>query len=425
MDNNDFKWEEQTTTKLLKINRDRWPDKVWMRKKDFGFWQTYTWKEGYQKIKDFSLGLKALGFQRGDMLAIQGDNNPQWFWGELAAQALGGAVAGVHSSCSPVEVEYLVNHCDASFILCQDQEQVDKQLQVLDKLPNIRKVIYWKTKGMRHYDEPILISDDSLIQGRVQIDATVRGVLQEEILGLVSERVFTRRLIQPGKSVSVSVRLDRGRLRQMLEIHPQAVLDIDFTLRMNVPQEEDSDRVTFSVKPVKASVHRPGAVVTTRGLNNQYSAIVMSDASSRVETGKLFLGLLREQAMMAAQPAPLYHFRYADWMPGRLTSAFASESGLLLLDTYQEWEGKTELMVNMLGMSLDGGISTAVARHLRNPAWPARMAALSVLSLTHGESFSEVLAWSKKYDTHPLVRRLAEALLAAQTQSPDAPNGWN
>jgi len=274
-------------------------------------------------------------------------------------------------------------------------------------------------------DEPILISDDSLIQGRVQIDATVRGVLQEEIPGLVSERVFTRRLIGPGKSAVASVRLDRGRLKQMLETHPQAVLDIDFTLRMNVPQEEDSDPVTFSVKPVIASVHRPGAVVTTRGLNNQYSAIVMSDASHRVETGKLFLGLLREQAMMAEQPTPLYHFRYADWMPGRLTSAFSSESGLLLLDTYQEWEGKTELMVNMLGMTLDGRISTAVARHLRNPAWPARMAALSVLSLTHGESFSEVLAWSKKYDTHPLVRRLAEALLAAQTQTPAVLNGLN
>jgi hypothetical protein len=273
-------------------------------------------------------------------------------------------------------------------------------------------------------DEPILISDDSLIRGHVQIDATVHGVLQEEIPQLVSEPLFTRRLIEPGKSAVASVRLDRGRLKQMLETHPQAVLDIDFTLRMNVPQEEDSDRVTYLVKPVVASVHRPGAVVTTRGLNNQYSAIVMSDVANRVETGKLFLGLLREQAVMAEQ-GPLYHFRYADWMPGRLISAFSSESGLLLLDTYQEWETKTELMVNMLGMTLDGRISTAVARHLRNPAWPARMVALSVLSLTHGESFSEVLAWSQKYDIHPLVRRLAEALLAAQTQTPDVSDALN
>ena len=88
------------------------------------------------------------------------------------------------------------------------------------------------------------------------------------------------------------------------------------------------------------------------------------------------------------------------------------------MDAYAQWEAKTELIVNMMGMKLDGGISTAVARHLRNPAWPARMAAISVLSSTHGESFSKVLAWSKKYDTHPLVRRLAETLLLAKTQDP-------
>jgi hypothetical protein len=266
--------------------------------------------------------------------------------------------------------------------------------------------------------EPILISDDSLIQGHVRIDASVQGVIKEEIPELVSENLFTRKLILPGKSAIASVRLDRGKLKYILETHPQAVLDIDFTLRVNGDSNEDPDTSVFAIKPIAKSVHRPGVIVTARGLNNQYSAIVMSDANTKVRTGKLFLGLLREQAVMAEQ-GPLYHFRYADWMPGRLTSAFASESGLLLLDTYAEWEARTELMVNMMGMKLDGGISTAVARHLRNPAWPARMAAISVLSATHGDSFSEVLTWSKTYDTHPLVRRLAEALLQ---KTPSAPS---
>jgi hypothetical protein len=270
-------------------------------------------------------------------------------------------------------------------------------------------------------DEPILISDDSLIRGHIQIDASVRGVMKQDIPALVSERLFTRKLIAPGKSASASVRLDRGKLKQILETHPQAVLDIDFTLLVNVPQDEQAELSPFTIKPILVSVHRPGAVITTRALNNQYSAIVMSDSSSKVKTGKLFLGLLREQAVMAEQ-GPLYHFRYADWMPGRLVSAFASESGLLLLDTYSEWESKTELMVNMLGMPLDDKISTAVARHLRNPAWPTRMIALSVLNYSHGETFSDVLIWSKKYDTHPLVRRLAEAMLLPETYTPDVSN---
>jgi len=175
------KWEEQTTTKLLRRNFEQWGDKVWMRKKVFGFWQSYSWREGYQETKGFALGLKVLGFARGDMLAIQGDNNPQWFWGELAAQALGGAVAGVHSGCAPDEVDYLVNHCDAKFVLVQDQEQVDKQLQILDKIPNVKKVIYWDTKGMRHYDHPILMSWDEVSQLGREYEASHPGAFEEEI----------------------------------------------------------------------------------------------------------------------------------------------------------------------------------------------------------------------------------------------------
>lgn len=261
--------------------------------------------------------------------------------------------------------------------------------------------------------ETILISDDSFVQGDIRIDATVRGVISEEITGLVQEKLFSRNLVPPGKMVKATVRLDRGRLKRILESHPQAVLDIDFTLHLNDFDTETDDTPRLSIDPVKMTVHRPGVVITTRGLNNQYNAIVMSDASAKVATGKLFLGLLREQAVMAEQ-GPLYHFRYADWMPGRLTSAFSSESGLLLLDTFDQWETKTELMVNMLGMEFNGGISTAVARHLRNPAWPVRMAAISVLASSHGDGLQDVLEWAKQYDRHPLVKRLADSIMKTQ-----------
>jgi long-chain acyl-CoA synthetase len=79
-----------TTARLLKANSEKWPDRVWMRKKELGFWKNYTWTEGYERVKHFSLGLTSLGFQRGDVLAILGDNDPHWFWAELAAQAAGG-----------------------------------------------------------------------------------------------------------------------------------------------------------------------------------------------------------------------------------------------------------------------------------------------------------------------------------------------
>lgn len=154
--------KDLTTAKLLKSNYERWGDKVWMRKKEFGFWKEYTWSEGYQRVKYFSLGLMALGFQRGDMMAILGDNDPHWFWAELAAQAAGGAVTGIFSSGASSEVKYLMEHSDSKFAVVQDQEQVDKVLQVKNDLPLLKKVIYWDAKGIRFYDDPILMSFDEV-----------------------------------------------------------------------------------------------------------------------------------------------------------------------------------------------------------------------------------------------------------------------
>jgi long-chain acyl-CoA synthetase len=170
-----------TLPKLLKKNCEVWGDKVWMRKKEFGFWRPYTWKEGYERTKNFSLGLKTLGFERGDMLAIQGDNDPHWFWAELAAQAIGGSVSGVHSACSPEEVKYIVNHCDAKFMVVQDQEQVDKVLSISDDLPQVKKFIYWKAKGMRHYDEDMLMGFEEVEKLGREYEASHPGVFEEEI----------------------------------------------------------------------------------------------------------------------------------------------------------------------------------------------------------------------------------------------------
>ncbi len=172
---------DQTIPKMLKQNVEQYGEKVWMRKKEFGFWRPYTWNECYQRIKHFALGLKSLGFQRGDGLAIQGDNNPHWFWAELAAQSLGGVVSGVHSGCSPEEVKYIVNHCDATFLVVQDQEQVDKVMAIVDDMPNIKKIIYWKKKGMRHYDLPNLMDFEDVEKLGREYEKTHPGVYEEEV----------------------------------------------------------------------------------------------------------------------------------------------------------------------------------------------------------------------------------------------------
>ena len=161
-----------TMPQLLLQNYQKWPDRVWMRKKDKGIWNEYTYTYCYDQVKHFSLGLVSLGLARGEKVAILGDNDPHWFWAELAAQAAGAAVAGVFSSSSPDEVKHLVELCDATFLIAQDQEQVDKVLSIMDQLPLVKKVIYWDAKGMRGYNDPILLSFE-------QVLATGQGVRPE------------------------------------------------------------------------------------------------------------------------------------------------------------------------------------------------------------------------------------------------------
>jgi len=151
--------EADTLPKLLKRNYETCGDKkVAMRHKDMGVWQEFSWKDYYENVKRFALGLKALGFQEGDKICILGDNEPEWYWAELACQSLRGASIGIFVDCVPAEVEYIVNHSDAVFVVVRDQEQTDKILQIRGDAPRIEKVIYWDPKGMWGYKLPFVMS---------------------------------------------------------------------------------------------------------------------------------------------------------------------------------------------------------------------------------------------------------------------------
>ncbi|MDY6910983.1 MAG: AMP-binding protein [Chloroflexota bacterium] len=153
-----------TLPKLLLHNYQKWGEKkVSMRKKEFGIWREYTWKDCYEKVKFFSLGMISLGFERGDRISILGDNNPQWFWAELAAMAAGGSATGIFSDCLPTEVKHIAEHSDSRFVVAQDQEQIDKLLQIKDELPLVEKVIYWDPKGMWDYEDSIIVNFDEIL----------------------------------------------------------------------------------------------------------------------------------------------------------------------------------------------------------------------------------------------------------------------
>ena len=132
--------------------------KVAMREKEFGIWQSLTWKDYYENVKPLALGLISLGFQRGDKLSIIGDNRPEWLFSELAAQSLGGVAVGIYPDNTPTQVQYIIHHSDSTFAMVEDQEQADKVLEIKRRCPKLERVLVDDRKGMRSYDDPLLIS---------------------------------------------------------------------------------------------------------------------------------------------------------------------------------------------------------------------------------------------------------------------------
>jgi len=160
-----FGADEDTLPKLLKRNYERWGTKVVaIRDKDFGIWQEYSWKHEYEQVKYFGLGLISLGLKSGDKVAIIGDNEPQLYWANLAIQAVHGIGVALFPGATPTEMEFILNHSDSKFVVARDQEQVDKLLEIWDKLPKVERVIWWYWKGVSGYTQPFLLSWDKMVE---------------------------------------------------------------------------------------------------------------------------------------------------------------------------------------------------------------------------------------------------------------------
>ncbi len=147
-----------TFPKLARANAARFPDKIAIREKDYGVWQAYTWRDYVEQSRLIALGLAALGFRRGDKTAIVGDNRPQLYWAMLATQALGGVPVPLYQDSIEREMEFILEHAEARFAVVEDQEQVDKLLQVRARCPRLERIVYDDPRGLRHYRDDGLLS---------------------------------------------------------------------------------------------------------------------------------------------------------------------------------------------------------------------------------------------------------------------------
>jgi len=143
---------------LLERNARRFGHtRVALREKEYGIWQAVTWQQYFEHVRDFSLGLVSMGLKPGDALGIIGNNRPEWIYAELAAQGAGAVPFGIFQDSILSEVAYIIDHSEAAMLVAEDQEQVDKILDLRDKLPRVQKIIYTDPKGLWGYEEDILI----------------------------------------------------------------------------------------------------------------------------------------------------------------------------------------------------------------------------------------------------------------------------
>ena len=122
-----------------------------IRLKDLGIWKTWTWEEELDEVRNFAVGLRALGIRRGDTVAIVGDNRPRLYWTMMAAQSLGAIPVPMYQDAVAQELAYVLAHSGARLAVAQNQEQVDKLLSVADEAPLLRHIIYDEPRGLCDY----------------------------------------------------------------------------------------------------------------------------------------------------------------------------------------------------------------------------------------------------------------------------------
>jgi long-chain acyl-CoA synthetase len=159
------------------------PERVAMREKDFGIWQEITWAELWESILDAANGLLALGVEQGDRISIHSEDRPEWVILDMATVAVRAITVGLYPTNPASEVEYLLSDCGSVIHLAEDQEQTEKVMQVIDGLPNLRKIIHVEPRGFRPWqgDDRFVFWDDLIEMGRANREANPGQV--ERIMG--------------------------------------------------------------------------------------------------------------------------------------------------------------------------------------------------------------------------------------------------
>ncbi|MBU1904420.1 MAG: AMP-binding protein [Proteobacteria bacterium] len=154
----------EVVTKVFKQTVKKYGDRVAMRKKEYGLWHDISWNDFYRRAKYVGSALISLGLKKGDCVSIIGDNCPEWVIIDLGVQCAGGVAVGVYSTNAWPQVEYVISDSESRFFFVENEEQLDKWLNFRDNVPKLQKVIVWDLEGLRHFEDPMVMTFDDILE---------------------------------------------------------------------------------------------------------------------------------------------------------------------------------------------------------------------------------------------------------------------
>jgi long-chain acyl-CoA synthetase len=178
-----------TLPKLLSHNAAKHGAEIALREKQFGIWRSLSWSDYHERTRAMALGLRHLGLGAGDVVGLIGDNRPEWVMGEIAAHAAGARSLGIYRDALDDEVAYLLEFAGARLVFAEDEEQVDKLLNISDRVPTLEHIVYADPRGMRKYSDPRLMPLETLVKAGLDLGLREPRLYQEMVAATRGEEV--------------------------------------------------------------------------------------------------------------------------------------------------------------------------------------------------------------------------------------------